>query len=241
MSRHAPIAGGRGAGMILPATARAARNTADDCARRKLRLAAGLRNGSVRSVVADLPQGSGAHRPHRYPSPSGRRCDTCRTPPIFSCKTTASLYRQSSAHWGPFGPCHFDDRGDLTSYAWAAPTPDIRGNHPCKEDSEFNPRLYAQCWPYRRSPRAVIRWASRGLSAAAPVWAQQPFWMATLPPAPWSGLPATSPTASPSRTAVNNTRRPSGARNIHLEATHADRRGWLLSFSAPALQRGACI
>ncbi len=231
----------RAASVNLPIDLRSARNTADNCFGHKTHLASSALGGSLETVVAGLPQGSGAPRPNRYPSPYGRRRVANRTPPLFLAVTNAWTHRRDPAHGRLIGDCRFDEEAVLTSYCGTNYAQDKRGSSPCAEHSENNLRLYWPSLPSRPFQPAVTPLSSRRRSAELAVLGPRPSWAATLPLAPSSARRATSPIARPSRTAATNTRRPPGARIIHLGTIRADRRGWSLPFSAPALRRGACI
>ena len=229
------------ASIISPEAVRSARNTADNCIRQEMCLAQPMCGDSVEPVVAGLPQGSGAPCPHRYPSPHGRRCDVNRTPPLFCAISTGWGGRRDPAHARLNALSPFDGGVILPFYSGAKYAQDNRGNSPCADLSEHNLKLYTPFCFSRHLPRAATHWASRPLSAVAPDWGRRPYWTATLPLARLSARRATSLIASPSRNAATNISRPLGAHNFHIGTIRAVRRGWSLSFSAPALRRGACI
>ncbi len=242
----APAQGAEGricrvASVNLPAARRSARNTADNCSGCKMRLDSVSRNGSLMTVVAGLPQGSGALCPNRYPSPYGRRRVANRTPPFFRAVTNAWTHRRNPAQGRVIGNCRFDGPAVLTSNRATHHARETRGSSQCKEHPKNNPRLYWPFLPSRRLQLAVTPLSSRRRLAVLAAWGLRLSWAAILPLAPSSVRRATSPIVRLSRTAATNTRRPTGARVILNGTIRADRRGWSLPFSAPALRRGARI
>lgn len=206
--------------MVLGAFLRMAdqntRNTADGRAVQISGLADTGRNGTLETVVAGLPQGSGTSRLNCYPSPDGRCCVDKRTPPFFPFLANTCDHRQGAAQIRPYARERFDADGVLSSDKGRIPLPHRQGIPPCETHSSHNPRQFSPRSALQPLPAVAARPLNRRCLAQVPGPAQPPLWTATLRLARWSARQATLPFARPSRTAaLNNTRR--GAYRIPAE------------------------
>ncbi len=217
-------------GVNLPMTCTVARNTADNCIVVQMHLAGPADAVSVTSVVAGLPQGSGAPRPNRYPSPDRRRCAHLRTPPLFVFSSNACAYRQELAQKRVGHTCGFDVDAILHSDMCAQSAYKKRGSRTCSEQSKDNLKLYWQSLSYQRSRPAATQSASRALSVRGRASPARPCWAPIWRLAPWSAQPATSPSARPFQNAVPNTRRK--AAGTFDRTILAIWQGWSFSFIA---------
>ncbi len=191
-------------GMNLPMASRSARNTADNCIACRNMLARARADGSFGSVVADLPQGSGAPRPHRYPSPDGRRFASMRASLFFCCASGDCPDERDIAHLHFTGSDAFDEPLVLTSDTRARRADQRRDGSPCINHSKNNPRLH---WPYSvflASRPVVTLWSSRRPSGALVVWGPRLFSAPVWREVPSSARRATSPIARPSPTAATD-------------------------------------
>ncbi|SEL00838.1 hypothetical protein SAMN05216208_2503 [Roseovarius nanhaiticus] len=191
-------------GMNLPTDAHSARNTADACMDRQMRLATESGHDTNVGVVADLPQGSGAPCPHRYPSPDGRRVAALRASLFFCFVSTAYPFGRQFAHTHSGASRAFDLPHVLTFDIRANRVDQQRGGRACSKHSRDNLRQYSFFWEYRPSRPVATRSSSRQRSAALAALEHRPSLAAILPRAPLSALPVTSPTARPSRTAATD-------------------------------------
>lgn len=191
-------------GMNLPTHRQSARNTADACMTRQIRLAARNTHATTMTVVADLPQGSGAHCPHRYPSPDGRRVAALRASLFFCSKAYTCPFERQAAQTSCRPLDAFDAPCVLTSNTRANRADQQRGGRACSEHSRDNLRQYSFFWGFRPSRPVAIRSSSRRQLAAWVALEPRPSLVETWPRAPLSALRATSPTAKPSRTAATD-------------------------------------
>lgn len=217
-------------GMKLPTACAVARNAADNCVRPQILLAGTADPVSVISVVAGLPQGSGAPCPNRYPSPDRRRRAYVRTPPLFCIDTNVCSYRQKLAQMRVACTCGFDAGAILHSDTCAQSADKKRGSKTCSEQSKDNLKLYWQSSSCRPSRPAATRSASRASLARGQAWPGRPCWGPTWRPAQWSVRRATSPSARPIRNAALNTRRE--ATTLSYRTIRALAHGWSFMFIA---------
>ncbi len=217
-------------GMNLPMNCAFARNTADNCMAVQIRLAGPADAVSVISVVAGLPQGSGAPCPNRYPSPDRRRRAYLRTPPLFRFSAGAWAYRQELAQMRFGSKCSFDAGAILPSDMSARSADKKRGSITCSEQSKDNLKLYWQSSSCRPSRPAATRSASRASSVRGRAWPGRPCWVLIWRLAPWSALPATSRFARPFQNAAPDTRRKAAGPSDRT--IRAITRGWSFSFIA---------
>ncbi len=217
-------------GMKLPMACTLARNTADNCMRAQIPLAESGDAVSFKSVVAGLPQGSGAPCPNRYPSPDRRRRAPLRTPPFFRVDASACAYRQKLAQMRVGRTFGFDADAILPSDMLAQSADKKRGSIKCSEQSKDNLKLYWRSSSCRPSRPAATRSASRASSVRVQAWPGRPCWVPIWRLAPWSALPATSPSVRPFQNAAPNTRRKATAPSDWT--IRAIMHGWSFSFIA---------
>lgn len=232
---------GRG-GIYSPACTLSARNTAEINHLSGTRLASGRDAVSVVRVVAGLPQGSGAHCPNRYPSPDGRHFAATWMPPFFRFDRTAWFDRQELAQKRSSAWHRFDLRRGLISNYAAKVAYKNKGRAKCSEQSQDHQGQSLPFWPFRRSPHAVTRLASRHLSAGARARLVRPCWTAISSPERLSGRPATWLSVrhipSVADKAFRVLTRASGQATpvtSHCATIRANARGWSFSFSGSRL------
>lgn len=199
-----PLFGLTEVGMILPSSAPSARNAADNCAGPSIRFAQTRGTVTHGGVVADLPQGSGAPCPHRYPSPDGRRLADLRAPLLFQAKAIPCHFERQAAHIVHRGVAAFDAGRFLTLDDPCIPSDGQRGDRACSKHQKNNQRLYSSSSPSQLLRRAATPWSSRRRSAGSAASARPPFSMGTSPRAPSWGPQETWRIARPSRTAATD-------------------------------------
>ena len=199
-------------GTILPKGVMAARNAAENCIAVQIGLAGPGGAGSVASVVADLPQGSGALCPHRYPSPDGRRFASLRTP-LFFCRNTGCYSgRRHVAQTRSAGARAFD-AGLVLAFDKESRSAGKKGaSTSCPRSSENNLKQSSRPFPFWRWQHAVTASSSRRQSAVSAGLEPRLSLAAALRRAPLSARRATWPTARHSRTAATRTCRPQSGR-----------------------------
>lgn len=193
-----------GFGVNLPIARPSARNTADACISCQNDLAACQVGGTVISVVAGLPQGSGAYCPNRYPSPDGRRVAALRASLFFCAVSGAWADARQVAHGGKTGVASFDEGRFLTFDKTAFRAVQQRGGPPCIDTSKNNQRLYWPSLRYHLSRPAATRSSSRRRSGASAGLARRRSLMAIWLRAPLSALRAMSPIVRPSPNAATD-------------------------------------
>ena len=187
-------------GTFLPKGCIFARDAAESSAVAPCILANPPAVASVEPVVVAPPHWARTQRLIRYPSPCRRSCVIWRRPPLFRGISKVYIYERRLAHSAASRICDLDSEVFVRLTGLQSNTHSSKGTEQCDQIVlEGWPSL--ACWAL---PPAVVQFPSRRFSAQARVQGPLRYWTAALPPARSSARRATSPTAKPTRTAVDN-------------------------------------